>query len=107
MAGMDMQVIDRTAMAGTGTMDMQATAMPERPTMVGEVTPMRIIAGFTTGIMPGITRLGAIITLTITIIGATTTLGVITTDGDGVDGIGTVAGSSARVMSVAVMSLRT
>jgi hypothetical protein len=57
--------------------------------------------------MPGITRLGTIITLTITIIGVTTTVGVITTDGDGADGIGTAARSSARVMSMAVTPVRT
>jgi hypothetical protein len=46
----------------------------------------------TTGIMPGITPLGHITTRTMRTIGAITMVGVTTMDGDGVGGIGTVAG---------------
>lgn len=97
---MDTQDIDPTGMADTGTMHththMAGTCMG--PSRMGAGTGREIMRWLiatsvsTTGIMPGITPLGHITTRTMRTIGAITMVGVTTMDGDGVGGIGTVAG---------------
>jgi len=105
-----MEDIIRTDMAATAIMAMRntdtRTMRPRTVAIMLTIMPSRIITPSTIHIIRGITPHGIITTRIIIMVGATITVGITTTAGDGagVDGIGTAAEWSARVTSITVTS---